>query len=314
MPALIAPMSAFADAPVLAHGVATAASADVVIVFAASLWVLGSLRILTGRPGVRRVVGSWRLIAGFGAFVVLGAVLSPWFDTAADQALWVHMIQHLVIGLLAPLLLCVARPTLVFSSALDPPARRRLERSVAVVRRRWGLRRHVGQWAAAATALHVAGWWTWHVPVVFDLALRHDSVHAAEHATLFSIGLLLWWVCLGARWDDRGPAAVLVLFGAAVGTGMIGALLTIAPDPVYATTLDGVQRWGLTRLSDQQLGGVIMWVVGGAVYLTAATVIAMRWLASGPARGQSILAVGPRAPDGFEGSTERAEPMSVRRA
>ncbi|HET8929016.1 MAG TPA: cytochrome c oxidase assembly protein [Acidimicrobiales bacterium] len=289
-------MPALALTPVLAHGAATASSADVVIVFAASLWVLGSVRILTGRPGVRRVVGSWRLIAGFTAFVVLGAVLSPWFDTAADAALWVHMVQHLALGLIAPLLLCVARPTLVFSSVLDPPARRRLERNVAVLRRRWGLRRHVGQWAVAATALHVAGWWSWHVPVVFDLALRHDSVHAAEHATLFSIGLLLWWVCIGVRWDDRGPAAVFVLFGAAVGTGMIGALLTIAPEPVYATTLSGVQRWGLTRLSDQQLGGVIMWVVGGAVYLSAATLVAVRWLLLGPARGQSIVIGTPEHP------------------
>lgn len=290
MSALSAPVSAVVLAPVFAHGVATAASADVVIVFAMSLWVLGSVRICTARPGVRRVVGPGRLFGGFAAFVLLGAVLSPWFDPAADQALWVHMIQHLVIGLIAPLLLCMAKPTLVFSSVLDPPARRKLDRHVAVLRRRWGLRRHLAGWAVAVTAMHVAGWWTWHVPAVFDLALRHDSVHAAEHATLFTVGILLWWVCLGARWDDRGPAAVLVLFGAAVGTGMIGALLTIAPDPVYATTTAGVERWGLTRLSDQQLGGVIMWVVGGAVYLTAATVIAVRWLLSGPARGQSIVA------------------------
>ncbi len=273
-----------------AHSGASSVAGDAVIVFVAALWVLGSVRIITGRPGVRRVVGIPRMAAGLGAFVLLAVVLSPPLDNAADAALWVHMIQHLCIGLVAPALLCLARPALVLSSVLDPPVRRRVERRIGRYRRRWGLRSNVLGWALAVTACHVVVWWTWHVPMIFDIALRHDSVHAAEHACLFAAGMLLWWVCLGVHWDDRGAVALFVLFGAAVGTGMIGALITIAPRPEYATSAITLQRWGLTRLSDQQLGGVIMWVGGGSIYLAAGAAIAWRWLLSGPASGEETLA------------------------
>jgi putative membrane protein len=114
--------------------------------------------------------------------------------------------------------------------------------------------------------------------------LRNTVVHALEHRCLFAVGLVLWWVCLGVRWHDRGGFVILYLFGAAVGTGIVGALLTIIPSPVYATTAAGLRPWGLTRLSDQQLGGVIMWVIGGAIYLIAATVLGVRWLLAGPDR------------------------------
>ena len=95
------------------------------------------------------------------------------------------------------------------------------------------------------------------------------------------------------RWHDRGGLAILYLFGAAVGTGMVGALLTIVPNPVYAVSTQAARRWGLTRLSDQQLGGVIMWVVGGALYLGVATVLGVRWLSLGPARHHDSTSTEP---------------------
>ncbi len=268
----------------LAHsGPVVAPLANISLVFAALLWAVGTAR-LARRSAVRRVVRRGNLAAGWGGLAVLWVALCSPLDADADVAVSLHMVQHLLIGLVAPLLWSLARPTLVFSSILEPAGRRRVNRWIATGRRRWDLRRNVPRVGLAAMCLHVAVWWGWHLPPLFDAALRNDVLHALEHLCLFVAGLLLWWVCLGARWHDRGALAILYLFGAAVGTGIIGALLTIVPTPVYATSAAALRPWGLTRLSDQQLGGVIMWVAGGAIYLTIASVLAVRWLGSGPSR------------------------------
>lgn len=282
--------SAVVDPVVLAHGGSSEVLADVAIVFVGLVYLQGAVRLWRERPGLRRVVRPANLAAGGSAVVVLLVALSPPVDVAAEGALWVHMCQHLAIGMIAPLAWCAARPVLVLGCALDRGTQHRVDRWVAPWRRRLAPRRHATTWALVVVAVHVGVWWFWHVPVLYDLAVGHDLVHGLEHAGLFAVGVLLWWSCLNVRWDRRGGIAVLALFGAAVGTGMIGALLTIAPDPVYATSASAVHRWGLDPLADQQLGGAIMWVGGGAVYLVAGTVLGVRWLLSGPSRGESAVA------------------------
>lgn len=270
---------------VLAHAASPAGTtaANGVLLLTTVSYAYGWVR-LGLRPAVWQLVGPRHAVAAGAAISTLWLALCSPLDGYAEGALWAHMVQHLLIGLVAPLLWCLARPVLVFSSVLDRDQRRRLNRMVASSRWRPHLRRTAPRVGAAAVSLHVAAWWAWHLPPLFDLALRNDLVHAAEHACLFLGGVALWWVCLRVRWHDRGGLAVLYLFGAAVATGLVGALITLDPTVVYATTADGTQRWGLTRLADQQLGGAIMWVVGGAIYLTVASVIATRWLSLGPDR------------------------------
>lgn len=269
----------------LAHSDSSAGDAIplVGLVFAALVYGLGQRRLVL-RPAVQRVVRRNNLVAGWACLGVLAFALCPPVDAVADAVLWAHMIQHLLIGLVAPLLWCSARPVLVFTSALDRPTRRSLNHVLVHPSRTWRVVRSWRFVGGAAMVFHIAVWWGWHLPPAFDLALRNNGVHALEHICLFLGGVALFEVCLNVRWQDRGGLAILYLFGAAVGTGMIGALLTIIPNPVYAITARSAQRWGLTRLSDQELGGVIMWVVGGAIYLGVATVIGVRWLSLGPAR------------------------------
>jgi cytochrome c oxidase assembly factor CtaG len=278
----------------LAHDASSAGDAlpMVLLVFAALVYGMGQRRLVL-RPAVRRLVHRGNLVAGWSCLGVLALALCPPVDAAADAVLWAHMIQHLLIGLVAPLLWCGARPVLVCTSALDRTGRRSLNHAIAEPSRRWRTvhsSRHAG---VAAMTFHIAVWWGWHLPSAFDLALRNSAVHALEHTCLFLAGIALFGVCLNVRWHDRGGLTILYLFGAAVGTGMVGALLTIIPNPVYAVTNQAAQRWGLTRLSDQQLGGVIMWVVGGAIYLGVATVLGVRWLSLGPARHHDGTATAP---------------------
>lgn len=270
---------------IVAHGAAAASTAAEysLLLLAGLLYAYGWVR--SGlRPAVWRLVGPRHALAASAALASLWLALCSPLDAYADTSLWVHMVQHLLIGLVAPLLWCLARPVLVYSSVLDPPQRRQVNRAVTSVQRNLRLRRTAPSVGVAAMSFHIVVWWGWHLPPAFDLALRNDLVHALEHACLFTAGLVLWWVCLGVRWSDRGGLAILYLFGAAVATGMVGALLTLDPTPIYATTVAGAHRWGLTRLGDQQLGGVIMWVIGGAIYLGVASVLATRWLSLGPGR------------------------------
>jgi cytochrome c oxidase assembly factor CtaG len=249
------------------------------------LYEYGNRRLAEGSSGP---ISARERLAGRVAIAVLWASVASPLDVAAASALWVHMVQHLLIGLVAPLLWIHARPVQVFGACIEPRTRTQLTRTVAGWRGPRRLRRTNPVVGVAVTLFHVAVWWAWHLPVAFDAALRNPALHALEHLCLFVAGVALWWVCSNVRWGNRGGLAIVYLFVAAVGTGIVGAFLTIDPTPLYATTSSGVARWGLTRLTDQQLAGAIMWVVGGAIYLGVASVLAIRWLSLGPSRDRNV--------------------------
>ena len=192
-----------------------------------------------------------------------------------------HMTQHELLMVVSAPLLVLGRPTVAAAWAL-PAAWRRPATAwtrAPVVAGAW---RTLGS-PAGAWWVHALLLWAWHVPRLYEAALRSDVVHAAQHACFLGSALLFWWVLLRARLHGRG-AAVAYLFGAMVVTGTLGALLTFANTlwyPWYART---TLAWGLTALEDQQLGGMIMWMPGGASYVLAAL-----WLMAGalrePARG-----------------------------
>ena len=126
----------------------------------------------------------------------------------------------------------------------------------------------------------VAALWLWHAEGPYDAALDNSFVHAVEHACFLATALLSWAAIL-ARPRRRAVApgmAVLVLFGLAMLSGLLGLLLTFAPTPWYPAYAETTEAWGLTPLEDQQLAGVIMWVPGGGAYLIAALVLVILWI------------------------------------
>jgi len=110
--------------------------------------------------------------------------------------------------------------------------------------------------------------WLWHVPVLYDETLRSDTVYWAMHLSLFGSALLLWRELL-----QRGAKQRLIGLGTGFLTslhmGGLGALLTFAPSSLYASHQPTTWPWGLSVLADQQLGGLIMWVPGCAVFIAA---------------------------------------------
>jgi putative membrane protein len=132
---------------------------------------------------------------------------------------------------------------------------------------------------AIAWILHAVILWAWHLPVLFQAPLRNGLVHTVQHLSFLGSALLFWWALVHGREGLMGyGAAVVYVFTTAVHTSILGALLTFSPTtwyPAYAAT---APLWGLTLLEDQQIGGLIMWVPAGLVYIAAGLWLFTLWL------------------------------------
>ncbi len=190
-----------------------------------------------------------------------------------------HMVQHLMLMLVAAPLLVYGRPGLAVMLALPVRSRRavRLVTSTPSVRA-------VSTWATHPVTVWFVGamvLWAWHLPSLYQLALAADAVHAAEHASFLLTAALFWWLII-MRQRPRGlarPAAVLLVFATALQSGALGAVLTFASAPLYPIHAPGAASWGLTPLEDQQLAGVTMWIPPGLVYLLVMVALLVRWFA-----------------------------------
>jgi putative membrane protein len=265
-------------------------------------WILASVvlavfgyvwGLLRSNGAVRaRLFGGFRYAAFAAGIVTLfSALISP-FDTLDDQLFSAHMVQHLVLLMIAPPLLILGRPALACLWAFPLPARRAIGR----VWIRSGLKHavHVLMSPIFVWLLCSAVLWFWHLPGPYGWALGSESVHAFEHICFFVTSLMFWSLVLeplGRRRMDYGSTLLFVAtFG--VQTGLLGALLTFAGRPLYAAHLSTAAAWGLTPLEDQQLAGLIMWIPASLIHLTTLGVLFVVWMQT--AERQAITAAETR--------------------
>jgi putative membrane protein len=231
----------------------------------------------TGGP--RRPVDTWRARCFTLALVALGlALLSP-LDALSNALASAHMVQHL-------LLLLVAAPLL----ALSAPSSTILRGSPLAVRRasgRW--RRRLGlthgnlvvlRHPAAVWLLQVGVLWFWHAAAPYDAALDNQFLHLLEHTSFLVTAVLFWHVVIGVRGAARvsGGLGVLLMFAMAMQSVFLSVLLTFARTPWYSGYATTTAPWGLDPLTDQQVAGVIMWIPAGGIYLAAALVLLATWI------------------------------------
>ncbi|MGH2941108.1 MAG: cytochrome c oxidase assembly protein [Solirubrobacterales bacterium] len=267
----------------------------------ALLWVFAAALLygLGGRGRRKRPGDAWRttsFLVGLAAVVI--ALDSP-IDDLADRLFWVHMVQHiLLIGAAAPLL-ALARPWTRMWRGLPLAYRRDLARALAgpggaPLRRAAGL---LGG-ALASWLLFNLNFCAWHLPVLYDAALRWEFVHALEHLTFFATALLFWTrVIPAAPWrSSLGDLGKIAYLGSTMVVGWVLAIvLALAASPLYAPYAEAASRPGhISALTDQQLAGGVMWVPGALAYLIAIVVIAYRWLephespGAQPARSEAL--------------------------
>lgn len=203
---------------------------------------------------------GWRELGAFAAgwLALFIALVSP-LHAAAGALFSAHMIQHELLMLIAAPLLALGRPEPVALRWAPEP-----------------LLRPVVAWLAHALAL-----WCWHAPALFDAAVRSEAIHTAQHLSFFESALLFWWSLLRVR--SGYGVAILYVFTTAVHNTLLGMLLTLSPVAWYRSYAATTAAWGLTPLEDQQVGGLIMWVPAGIVYIIAGLAFAAAWIQRLPA-------------------------------
>jgi putative membrane protein len=229
--------------------------------------------------GPRRPVDSWRARCFTVALVALGlALLSP-LDALSGALASAHMVQHLLLLLVAAPLLALAAP----SSAILRGSPLALRRASGRWRRRLGLTHGnlgVLRHPAAVWLLSVGVLWFWHAAAPYDATLDNQLLHVLEHASFLVTAVLFWQVVVGVRGAARvsGGLGVLLVFAMAMQSVFLSVLLTFARTPWYSGYSTTTAPWGLDPLTDQQLAGVIMWIPAGGIYLVVALASLVTWI------------------------------------
>jgi putative membrane protein len=276
-------------APVtLAHGVAGAAptalsavttwSIDplpwIGVFVAGGAYVAGARRVNRANPRVpitRRRTVAW--LAGLAAILV---ALSSAIDVYAGDLLTVHMVQHLLLAMVAPPLLALGAPITLALRVASPETRRRLILPVLRSRIVRVLASPLVAWPLFAVAM-----WLTHFSPLYNAALEDPNIHDAEHFLYLATGILFWWPVVAAdpvphRMGYGGRLAYLGLqmpVNAAVGLAIYFAPAVLYPH--YATL---VRTWGPDALTDQQIGGVLMWGAGDLLLLAAIPLVVVAWM------------------------------------
>jgi len=210
-----------------------------------------------------------RVVAFAGALLVLLLALNGPLHYLSDRYLFsVHMVQHLVLTMLFPPLLLYGTPAFVVRPLLRAAWLRRL--AAALTR------------PVVAAAVFVAPIALWHLPVFYEAALRHHPLHVVQHLVFLATAVVMWWPLLSPLPElPRAPYPVqmLYLFLLGIPMSVVGALITLAGKVLYPFYAAAPRVWGLDPLADQQIGGLIMWVLGSLIFWTVMTVVWFRWSA-----------------------------------
>ena len=228
-------------------------------------------------------VPGWRLVAfGLGVALMVLALASPIAELGEERLFAFHMVQHVLLGDLAPLALLlgltgpILRPVLAYAHRLRALAH-----------------------PLVALPLWAVNLYVWHLPVLYDAAVRHEAVHALEHACFFAGGTIVWlpvletlpapeWFATG--WKFGYIAAVRVV------ETILANVFVWAGRPFYGVYEDAPRQWGISPLHDQGLAGTVMMIEGSLVTIAALAWLFLRLAAEGELR-QELLERGldPRA-------------------
>lgn len=205
----------------------------------------------------------------FGIVLTIVAVVSP-VEALSVYLLTMHMIQHLIITMLAVPLMIVGTPRWFWSAVFSIPGVLPIAKLIFN--------------PIAGFLVFNMIFSLWHIPRYYDLALTDPAVHQREHIMFFFAAVMSWWPVFSTsveipRLSD--PLLIVYLFLQSLPPTILGAVITFAGDILYPSYASAPRLWGLSAELDQQIGGLIMWMPGALVYLTVLSWIFFRWLNRG---------------------------------
>src|ERR1700683_941241 len=245
------------------------------------------------RKAASRQFPVWRLAAFFAGLVTVWIAIGSPLQALDDVSLTIHMIQHLLLAVVAPPLLLLGAPELPLLRGIPQS----LARGVVSPFLRLSFTRKLGHlvsnpaicWLVATLALI-----GWHIPAVFELALRWDWLHKLEHASFLGAGLMFWWPVVQPwpstpRWPEW--AIPLYLFAATLPCDALSGFLTFCDRVVYSSYISAPRIFALSPLEDQERAAALMWVAVTIIFLVPAVLVTLKILSP----GKSDLPDGPTA-------------------
>jgi len=236
-------------------------------------WANVSRRVAARHPGHPHP--AWRSAAFLGGLAVLAVALTSPIEAYEGELFSVHMLQHMLLELVAAPLLLLGAPATLALRAASPSVRGRL---LAILHSRVV---SVLSFPLLAWILFAAVNWGWHFSSLYDQALETPWLHDIQHLTFLGAALLFWWPVVGAdpsRWRLPHPARLFYLFLAMPQNSFLGIALMSAPTALYPHYLTNLRQWGPTPIVDQNVGGMLMWVGGDVVFLLAMGLVVAAWV------------------------------------
>jgi putative membrane protein len=192
-----------------------------------------------------------QLLFYLGCTAMLLALISPLDDLGDGYLLSAHMVQHMLLGFVAPPLWLLGMPGWLVELVLPPGLPRRLANP------------------ALAFLVFNGVFWIWHLPRFYDAALENDALHIVEHLTFMGGGVIGWAPVLGAGFGEKpGPISrFMYLVPTMFSCNALAALITLTPSQLYSFYGQASLMWGLTPLEDQYVAGLSMWLPGDMLFL-----------------------------------------------
>jgi cytochrome c oxidase assembly factor CtaG len=294
LPASLVPMGAatlwlVAATPALAHGPAPADPPEALnLTFGWTFEPLVTIGIvvalLVWRSAVRRVnvqhpgnpvppERTWTFVGGMAAIAV---ALMSGIDAYDTTLFSIHMIQHILLILIAAPLIALSAPITLLLRVASPQTRHRWILPVLhsrVVR--------VVSHPVVASVIFSVVLWTTHFSPFFDAALEHPLLHDLEHALFLTSALLFWWPAVARDpipYRLSHPTRILYVFMQMTMNTFMAMIILGAGDVLYPHYATVTRAWGPTALEDQKLAAGFMWIAGDLIFIGAILLIMAGWL------------------------------------
>jgi len=241
----------------------------------ATVAYLVAVRIVNRHHPTNRVSG-WRTAAWLGGVAAIAIALLSAVDVYAGSLFSVHMVQHLLLAMVAPPLLALGAPVTLMLRVATPGVRRRAllpflhSRLVKAV-----------SWPPLGWAIFAAVMWATHFSPLFNAALDNEALHFAEHLLYLVAGALFWWPVVGAdpiRWRLSPVGRMVYLASQMPFNTAVGLAIYFAPAVLYPHYAALTRTWGPDTFTDQQVAGITMWGIGDVILLGALVLAAAAWL------------------------------------
>lgn len=231
--------------------------------------------------GAYKLANGWRLTSFLAGLAALWLAMISFIEVLQEFFFSVHMVQHILIVMIAPPLLWLADPIPFLMWGLPVNLRRMLSEFLAA-KSPWRpiLKRLTSPWLI--WGLHVGTLWFWHAPGAYDAGMTSEIVHILEHTTYFAAALLFWWHVSGSAPRFHGRLSygfrMAYLLIALIPNEILGVAISFASQPIYSYYSTVSRISSLSVMDDQMLGGALMWVPGGMMYALGAVALLARML------------------------------------